>query len=161
MALGHKTGGRKAGTPNRKTQEIGELLESLGHNPIEAMVQIATEPKASLELRGRMNAEPAQYVYPKRKAAEVASDQGAPIVPSRVVVEIVPTPSLPIVELIPTPPASVIDSEPMNLDDTPKQSAPIHAPTTETDKFMKVMARAMEKMYGARAIQEMTVDAAA
>jgi hypothetical protein len=61
-------GGRKAGTPNRKTCEIGELLESLKHNPIEAMVQIATDPEASLELRGRMNAELAQYVYPKRKS---------------------------------------------------------------------------------------------
>jgi hypothetical protein len=57
MALGHKTDGRKAGTPNRQTREISELLESLGHNPVEAMVQIATNPEASLELRGRMNAE--------------------------------------------------------------------------------------------------------
>ena len=75
MALGHKTGERKPGTPNRQTREIGELLESLGHNPIEAMVQIATDPNASLELRGRMNAELAHYVYPKRKAVEVAADQ--------------------------------------------------------------------------------------
>jgi hypothetical protein len=42
------------------------------------MVQIATDPEASLELRGRMNAELAQYVYPKRKAVEVATDQDAP-----------------------------------------------------------------------------------
>jgi len=53
MALGHKTGGRKAGTPNRKTQEIGELLESPGHNPIEAMVQIATDRNASLSFEAR------------------------------------------------------------------------------------------------------------
>ena len=78
MALGHKTGGRKAGTPNRKSREISELLESLGHNPIEAMVHIATDPEASLELRGRMNSELAPYVYPKRKAVEVAGDQNAP-----------------------------------------------------------------------------------
>ena len=57
MASGHKTGGRVAGTPNRKTQEVSELLASLGHNPIEAMVTIARNPKASLELRGRMNAQ--------------------------------------------------------------------------------------------------------
>jgi hypothetical protein len=95
MALGHKTGGRKAGTPNRKTQEIGELLESLGHNPIEAMVQIATDPEASLELRGRMNAELAQYVYPKRKAVEVAGDKDAPLVVHRVVLERVSIPGVP------------------------------------------------------------------
>ena len=88
MAKGHKTGGRTAGTPNRRTQEIQELLESLGHNPIEAMVQIANNPKASLELRGRMNAELATYLYPKRKAMELAAD---PIAPqqSKLVVEFV------------------------------------------------------------------------
>jgi hypothetical protein len=88
MAKGHKTGGRVAGTPNRKTQEIQELLESLGHNPIEAMVQIANNPKASLELRGRMNAELATYVYPKRKAVELAAD---PVTPqqSKLIVEFV------------------------------------------------------------------------
>ena len=95
MALGHKTGGRKAGTPNRKTQEITELLEPLGHNPIEAMVQIATDPNASLELRGRMNAELAQYVYPKRKAVEVAGDREAPLVIHRVVLERVSIPGVP------------------------------------------------------------------
>jgi hypothetical protein len=92
VPLGRKYGGRKKGTPNRKTQEISELLESLGHNPIEAMVKIANNPKASLELRGRMNAELAQYVYPKRKAVEVAGDQSAPLVPTKVVLQIVPTP---------------------------------------------------------------------
>jgi hypothetical protein len=89
-----KTGGRKAGTPNRKTREIGELLESLGHNLIEAMVQIATDPEARLELRGRMNAELGQYVYPKRNAVEVASDKDAPVL-HKVVVKMVGTPEVP------------------------------------------------------------------
>ena len=66
MAKGHKTGGRVAGTPNRKTQEISALLESLGCNPIEGMARIATNEKHSPELRGRMYAELAQYVYPAR-----------------------------------------------------------------------------------------------
>jgi len=43
------------------------------------MVQIATDPEVSLELRGRIKAELAQYVYPKRKAVEVAADQDAPL----------------------------------------------------------------------------------
>jgi hypothetical protein len=45
---------------------------------LEAMVRIATDPEASLELRGRMNAELAQYVYPQRKAVEVAGHQANP-----------------------------------------------------------------------------------
>jgi hypothetical protein len=61
---------------------------------MEAMVRIATDPEASLELRGRMNAELAHHVYPKRKAVEVAADQGAPLM-HRVVIEIVPTPEVP------------------------------------------------------------------
>ena len=41
MARVHKTAGRVAGTPIRKTQEITALLDSLGCNPIEGMAQIA------------------------------------------------------------------------------------------------------------------------
>jgi hypothetical protein len=80
MAIGRKTGGRIAGTPNRKTQEIGELLESLGCNPIQGMAEIAMNSEASLELRGRMYAELAQYVYPKRRALahQMLDEQGNP-----------------------------------------------------------------------------------
>jgi hypothetical protein len=76
MAKGHKTGGRVAGTPNRKTQEVGELLESLGCNPIEGMARIAMNEAHSPELRGRMYAELAQYIAPKRKAVEVSGTDG-------------------------------------------------------------------------------------
>ena len=58
-------------------------------------MQIATDPNASLELRRRMNAELAQYVYPKRKAVEVAGDQEAPLVVHKVVLERVPTSEVP------------------------------------------------------------------
>ena len=78
MAKRHKTGGRVAGTPNRKTQEISALLESLGCNPIEGMARIATNEKHSPELRGRIFAELAQYVAVKRKAVELAADPVTP-----------------------------------------------------------------------------------
>lgn len=70
MAIGHKTGGRTAGTPNRKTRDVAALLDSLNCDPIRGMAEIARNSEASLELRGRMNAELAQYLYPKRKALE-------------------------------------------------------------------------------------------
>src|SRR5436190_19967770 len=73
MATGMKTGGRVAGTPNRKTNEVAVLLESLNCNPIEGMVQIAQNPEASLELRGKMFSELAHYMFPKRKAVEYGS----------------------------------------------------------------------------------------
>jgi hypothetical protein len=78
MAKGHKTGGRVAGTPNKRTQEVAGLLESLGCDPIEGMAQIAMNEKHSPELRGRMFAELAQYIAPKRKAIEhrLGEDEG-------------------------------------------------------------------------------------
>ena len=79
MAVGHKTGGRTAGTPNRKTTEVAELLGSLGCDPIAGMAAIAANQQNPPELRGRMYAELAQYVYPKRRAvdANVTSSDGS------------------------------------------------------------------------------------
>ena len=54
------------------------MLESLGCNPIEGMARVATDEKHSPELSGRVFAELAQYVYPKRKAVELATDPVAP-----------------------------------------------------------------------------------
>jgi hypothetical protein len=76
MALGKKTGGRRAGTPNKRTAEVTERLEALGCDPIEGMAVLAMDPANSPDLRGRMFAELAQYVAPKRRATEIsAADQ--------------------------------------------------------------------------------------
>jgi hypothetical protein len=53
------------------------------------MVRIAIDPEASLELRGRMNAELAQFVYPKRKPVEVAGDQANLHIPNKISIVIV------------------------------------------------------------------------
>jgi len=66
-----KTGGRKTGTPNKRTVEIAARLEELGCDPIEGMARIAMNPKHTPDLRGRMYAELAQYLYPKRKALAI------------------------------------------------------------------------------------------
>ena len=75
MAFGRKTGGRVAGTPNRKTRDVGELLASLDCDPIRGMAEIARNPEASLELRGRMNAELAVIPF----AAHVDQRPNAPL----------------------------------------------------------------------------------
>jgi len=69
---GKKTGGRVKGKPNRATSDIEAKLRDLKCDPIEGMATIAADMAASLELRGRMYAELAQYVAPKRKAVEVS-----------------------------------------------------------------------------------------
>ncbi len=70
-----KTGGRKAGTPNKLTHDIIERLEALGCDPIEGMAIIAKQAMADKDftLAGRMYRELAQYVAPKRKAIEVTA----------------------------------------------------------------------------------------
>jgi hypothetical protein len=68
---GIKTGGRKAGTPNKRTVEVTERLRELGCDPIEGMARLAMDEKNTPELRGRMHAELASYVAPKRKALEL------------------------------------------------------------------------------------------
>jgi hypothetical protein len=76
MAIGKKTGGRAKGTPNRKTVEITELLAALECDPVEGMARIAMDDANAPELRGRMYAELAQYLYPKRRATEIRTDDG-------------------------------------------------------------------------------------
>ena len=71
MALGYKTGGRAAGTQNKRTQEAAQILEELGCNPIRGMAEIAMSESHPVELRARMLLELAHYVYPKRKTVDV------------------------------------------------------------------------------------------
>ena len=71
--------GRKAGTPNRRTREVQEMLDSLNCNPIEGMVRIAEDESVELSLRARMYTELAQYVAPKRKAIEHSGPDDKPI----------------------------------------------------------------------------------
>lgn len=65
-----KNAGRKKGTPNKKTHELQAKLDELGCDPIEGMARIAMDPENPVQLRGKMFAELAQYVIPKRKAIE-------------------------------------------------------------------------------------------
>lgn len=100
VAKSGRVGGRKAGVPNKRTLEVQEKLEKLGCDPIAGMAQIAAEARGTglmklatarrnpaaedagdvaraaftdLQLAGKMYAELAQYVAPKRKAVEVSA----------------------------------------------------------------------------------------
>ena len=74
MPLGRKSGGRRKGTPNRRTQRAAELLEELGCDPIRGMAEIAANTEHPIELRAKMYSELAHYVYPKRKAIDMYHD---------------------------------------------------------------------------------------
>ena len=79
-----KAGGRKAGTPNKRTQELHEKLSELDCDPIKGMVDIANDSQAdgNLMLAGQMYKELAQYVYPKRKAMALVTDHDDEMVTS-------------------------------------------------------------------------------
>lgn len=98
MAQGKKTGGRIKGTPNRKTADVIERLERLGCDPIEGMAAIAMDPANAPELRGRMFAELAGYVAPKRRALDVTAASAPPV-----------TIRIGIPQRIPTVPVSTVD----------------------------------------------------
>jgi hypothetical protein len=74
-----KTGGRKRGTPNKKTVAVQEQMEQLGFDPIESMIKICNQAMTdkNYSLAGQMAKELAQYVYPKRKAVEHFTDEPA------------------------------------------------------------------------------------
>src|SRR5690348_7464189 len=85
---GERRGGRKAGTPNRATADVIAKLEELGCDPIEGMARIAMDAANTPELRGKMYAELAGYIAPKRKAIDHSSDDqsmplGVIVVPAK------------------------------------------------------------------------------
>ena len=74
MAKGKKTGGRKKGTPNKKTIATQELLEKLGCNPIEELWKLAQGAGDDKELAFKCYKELASYVAPKLKAVELSGE---------------------------------------------------------------------------------------
>jgi hypothetical protein len=108
---GKKTGGRQKGTPNKKTQDVMEVCERLGLNPIEVLARFAlgdwnglgyesaqievnhTEYGSVLKytidpgVRSKCAAELASYIFPKRKAIEHSGPDGDPL--QTLVVEVV------------------------------------------------------------------------
>ncbi len=66
---------------NKLTVDLIAKLAALKCDPIEGMARIGMHAEATgdLNLAGKMYAELAQYVAPKRKAVEVSGDDGGPL----------------------------------------------------------------------------------
>jgi hypothetical protein len=73
---GERRGGRQRGSPNKRTLDVIDRLAALKCDPLEGMAKLAMDKSNAPELRGRMYAELAQYVAPKRKALEHSGDGG-------------------------------------------------------------------------------------
>jgi hypothetical protein len=77
--------GRKAGTPNKKTNSLFERLESYGVEPIKEIVNLLPElnPKERADVFRDLLA----YIYPRRKAVELAIEDGTTKRPERMTKE--------------------------------------------------------------------------
>src|SRR5574344_2280428 len=69
MAKGAKTGGRKAGTPNKRTTDLLEVIGN--YTPLEALINIAGDKNTPLDAKIKINLDLLPYIYPKRKAIEL------------------------------------------------------------------------------------------
>jgi hypothetical protein len=62
--------GRPKGSKTKQQLAVEAKLEELGCDPITAMATLAIDPATPLNLRIKLHCELAQYVVPRRKAAE-------------------------------------------------------------------------------------------
>lgn len=69
-----KTGGRQAGTPNKRTQNLIELIDKYhkGFNPVLELIEICKAEDTPIDLKVNILKEVAPYLYPKRKAIELS-----------------------------------------------------------------------------------------
>lgn len=72
MPNGFKAGGRKKGTPNKKTKNLAELIEEnyAGFDPIIELIKLSKSDKASIDLKVSILKDVTQYIYPRRKSIE-------------------------------------------------------------------------------------------
>ena len=79
MAIGRKTGGRAAGTPNKRTADLAERLEAAHFDPVQVVIDVARDEASSPELRLRAASELLPYCFAKRKALEHSGTGGDPV----------------------------------------------------------------------------------
>ena len=91
MAAGHKTGGRRPGSLNKRTLECQAAVAAVppGESPLEFLTNVYRNPAPPLEARIHAAGKAAAYVHPRLTAVTVGGDKEKPlpIVPR---IEIVP-----------------------------------------------------------------------
>lgn len=66
-----KTGGRQAGTSNKRTYSAIKTLEELKLDPLAELSKMALEPSLDFNLRANILKELCHYAYPKHKAVSL------------------------------------------------------------------------------------------
>ena len=83
MATGKKTGGRRKGTPNRRTAEMRVEMAASGEMPLAYMMRIMRDPTTEPHRRDAMAKAAAPYVHPTVAAVahKHLDAQGRPMAP--------------------------------------------------------------------------------
>lgn len=79
MAAGKKTGGRRKGTPNRATARREREVAKMGQTPLEYMLRVMRDSRASGDRRDKMAVAAAPYVHPKLANMQHTGRNGGPI----------------------------------------------------------------------------------
>ncbi len=72
---GEHRGGRKAGTPNKKTLDLFAQCDAMNINPFDELLKIAADDMIKTDLRLQALKEVASYLYPKRKSVEISNEE--------------------------------------------------------------------------------------
>ena len=83
MATGKKTGGRRKGTPNRRTAEMRAEMAVSGEMPLDYMIRVMRDPTTEPHRRDAMAKAAAPYLHPQLAAIHHrhANADGTPIAP--------------------------------------------------------------------------------
>lgn len=81
MSKGQKTGGRQAGTLNKRTLELQALAQSepAADSPLEFLTSVYRNASNDLDLRVDAAAKAAPYVHPKLATVTVKGDEDNPL----------------------------------------------------------------------------------
>ena len=79
MAKGFKTGGRTAGTLNKRTQAMLEEIASTGDTPLQYMLRVMRDPEAAVARRDAMAAAAAPYIHPRMAQVDMHAQYDVPI----------------------------------------------------------------------------------
>jgi hypothetical protein len=75
MAHGFKTGGRTAGTLNKRTREMLDEIASTGEEPLQYMLRVMRDPEAPPARRDAMAVAAAPYVHSKLAQVDDTAQQ--------------------------------------------------------------------------------------
>ena len=79
MAAGRKTGGRKAGTPNRATAARNAMIAAAGDTPLEFLLSVMRDHNAPMDVRLEAAKAAAPYMHARLASVTHKGDEAEPI----------------------------------------------------------------------------------